>query len=361
MDPKISHIQLRGLLVSMIIGVGVLTMPVPLVEHMGSDGWAAILIVGLMSALVFTIYYNIFRLYPNKDFFEIGRLTVGKPIFNIFIVFYIIHYLTLLALISRNLGELVKIFLLQTTPLEIIILTFILASTYLASYEIDKVSRAGYFVYPIIIIFTAAITLIALPGADFTNILPVFQSDIGGFISGSREIIFSFMGLEILFLAIPFVEQKDKVFKTGIYAIVTVTLIYLVSFLMVLTNFSQKQILLQNYPILILIRQLDIPWLFLENLDGLVLALWIIVVFATMAPGYFAMGKYASKLFKTKSHKYFVLGAVPIIYFIAMMPENFIELMEDLSNFFNALATITAIIIPLIILIVGLIRKKVEK
>lgn len=361
MDPKISHIQLRGLIVSMVIGVGVLTMPVPLVEHMGSDGWAAILFVGLITVLAFTVYYNIFRLYPNKDFFEIGRLTVGRPIFNIFMVFYIIYYLTLLGLISRNLGELVKIFLLQTTPLEVIIITFILATTYLASYEIDKVSRAGYFVYPIIIIFTVAVAFIALPGADFTNVLPVFQSDIAGFVIASRIIMFSFTGLEIVLLTIPFVEQKDKVFKTGIYAIVTVTLIYLVTFLMVLTNFSQKQILLQNYPILILIRQLDIPWLFLENLDGLVLALWIIVVFATMAPGYFAMGKYASKLFKTKSHKYFVLGAVPIIYFIAIMPENFIELMEGLTKFYNILAAITAIIIPLIILIVGLIRKKVEK
>lgn len=361
MDPKISHIQLRGLLVSVIIGVGVLSMQSSLVESMGTDGWIAIIIVGLLSVGIFSLYYKIFRLYPDKDFFEIGRLTVGPIIFNIFMVFFIIYYLILMGVVVRTLGELVKIFLLQTTPLEIIIITFILASTYLASHEIHKVSRAGYFVYPIIIVFTGLIILISLPGADMTNILPVFRTDIEGLLGGIRSSIFSFLGLEIVLLAIPYVEQKDKVFKTGLYSIGIITAIYLIAFIMTITNFSQDQVISQNYPVLVLTRQLDIPWLFLENLDGLVMALWVIVVFATMAPVYFAMGKFSSKLFKTKSHKYFVLGAVPIIYLIAMMPENFIELMGELTNLYYVFAVISALIIPSIILIVGLIRKKVSK
>lgn len=361
MSPKISHIQLRGLIVSIMIGVGVLSMPSPLVEHMGSDGWIAILMGGLLALLAFFLYYNIFRLYPDKDFFQIGRATVGKSIFNIFIAIFIAYNIVLLSLTIRTLGELIKIFILQTTPLEIIVLTFTITATYLASYEIDKISRASYFIYPIIILFTLITILVALPGSDISNLLPAFRTDMTGMIRGLGTTAFSFLGVEIVLLAIPYVEQKEKVFRTGVYAIGIVTAIYLLTFIMTLVNFSQEQIISQNYPVLVLIRQLDMPWLFLENLDGLVMSLWILVVFATIVPAYFAVGKYSSKLFTTKKHSYFILGVVPIIYFIAMMPENFIHLMEDLTYVFYIFGVLSALVIPLIILIVGLIRRKVLK
>lgn len=361
MNPKISHIQLRGLIVSIVIGVGILGMQTSLVEAMGTDGWIAIIIGGILSFLMFCIYYNIFKLYPNKDFFEIGQLTVGNTVLKIFMVCFIIYYLLLISVVSRTLAELIKIFLLQTTPLEVILITFILASTYLSSYEIDKVTRASYFVYPIIILFIAMVVISAIPGSDPTNILPVFRTDFEGLYKGVGQTIFSFMGIEIVLLAIPFVEQKEKVFKTGIYAITTITLIYLIAFIMVITNFSTEQVIGQSYPVLVLIRQLDIPGFFLENLDGLVMALWVIVVFVTMVPGYFALGKFSSKLFQTKKHKQFILGAIPVIYFIAMWPENFLEIIGMLTNLYFVFAFISAIIIPIIILMVGLIRKRMTK
>ena len=361
MNPKISHIQLRGLIVSIVIGVGVLSMQKSLVESMGTDGWIAIIIGGFTSFLWFCVYYNIFKLHPNKDFFEIGRLTVGAGLTKFFMVFFIIYYMVLLALVSRTLGELIKIFLLQTTPLEVIIVSFILASTYLASYEIDKVTRASYFIYPIIILFTVMVVLTAIPGSDPTNLLPVFRTNFQEIISGLGNTVFSFAGIEIVLLAIPFVEQKEKVFKTGIYAISIITGIYLIMFFMSITNFSQEQIMSQNFPILVLIRQLDAPGLFLENLDGLVMGLWVLVVFVTMVPAYFSMAKFSSKFFGTKKHKQFVLGAVPIIYFIAMMPDNFLQLTGYLTNIYYYLAVIAGGIIPLIILVTGLIRKRLSK
>ena len=332
-----------------------------LVDSMGSDGWIGLIIGGIFSFLLFTIYYNIFRLYPDKDFFEVGRLTVGSFIFKIFMAVFIIYYLVLLGLVSRTFAELIKIYLLQTTPLEVILISFIIVSTYLSSYEIDKIARASYFVYPIIIIFTAVVMITAIPGSDPTNVLPVFTTDFQGLYQGVRHSIFSFLGVEIALLAIPFVEEKDKLLKTGIYAISTVTIIYLIMFFMVVTNFSIDQITSQNFPVLVLIRQLDSPGLFLENLDGLVMALWVIVIFVTMVPAYFAFGKFSSKLFKTKSHKYFIIGAVPIIYYIAMMPENFIQLTGFLTNVHYFFAVFTALLMPLIILKVGLIRKRLGK
>src|SRR5699024_1215817 len=120
---------------------------------------------------------------------------------------------------------------------------------YLASYEIDKISRASYFLYPIIILFTDVVVITAIPGCEPSNILPVFTTDFEGTVQGVGDTVFSFMGIEIALLSIPFVEQKEKVYKTGVYAISTITVIYLILFLMIITNFSQEQVISQNFPV----------------------------------------------------------------------------------------------------------------
>ncbi|WFA08516.1 endospore germination permease [Tissierella sp. Yu-01] len=359
--PKISHIHIRGIIVSTSVGVGVLSMPGALGELMGNDGWIAIILAGLLLIPFMAIYDRIFSLYPDKDFFEIGKETMGTFIFTIFLFIFLAYLVLTLGIISRTLAELIKIYLLQTTPLEVIMLIFILASTYIACYEIDVIARASYFLYPIIILFALIIVLISLPNADFTRLLPVFDIDFISTVKGVKETFFSFLGFEIILLAIPFVEDKEKVFKSQLIGAFTITVIYLALFIMTISHFSLKQIEIIVYPILMLIRQLDLPWFFLENLDGLVMALWVIVVFSTMAPFYYGSGKILSKIFRTKKHKYFIWGLIPVIYYIGILPKNFIELIEDMGRYFNILAVISAIIIPIIILISASIRKKVLK
>lgn len=359
-DPKISHIQLRGLIISTTIGVGVLSMQSSLAREMGSDGWIAILITGILMIPLLLIYNQIFKLYPGKDFFEIGRSTLGFLFYLVLLV--LLCYLVLISsTVARNLGELIKTFLLQNTPVQIIILVFIIATSYIATHEIDTIARASYFIYPIIIIFAVFIVIISLPKADFTNILPVFQTDFTSLIKGVRESLFSFYGLEMVLFAIPFVEEKDKIFKSEAIGVFTVIAIYISLYIMTLSHFSIEQIQNRNYPVVFLVRQLDLPGFFLENLDGIVIALWVLVVFASMAPLYFGAGKILSKMFKTKSHKYFIWGLIPVIYYVSLIPKNYIELVTEMSKYLNIAALLAVFVLPLLMLIVGYIRKKVGK
>lgn len=359
-DPKISHIQLRGLIVSNVIGVGVLALPNTLAEPVGNNGWLIIMITGVIFIGLFVLYDKIFKLYPGKAIFEIAKETLGFFSYPSLIIMCIYFTLTG-AIVARNLGELMKVFLLQNTPIGVIILVFIMASTYLASYEIDSIARLGYFLYPIIILFTVSIIAISLPKADFTNMLPVFETDMKSIIKGIGVALFSFYGIEISLFALPFVEQRDKALKSGILAIVTIVLIYISLNIMTVSHFSIEQIKSIVYPVLMLVRQLDLPGFFLENLDGLVIALWSLVVFATMVPTYFVAAKILSKVFNIKKHKYFVLGLVPVIFIISMLPENFIELFDVLGRYHNIFAFISLLVIPVSILISASVRKKVSK
>ncbi|NLL82302.1 MAG: endospore germination permease [Tissierellia bacterium] len=358
---KISHIQLRGLIVSTSVGVGVLSLSGQLSETMGNSGWIAIIITWLLIIPLFLIYNKIFQLYPDKDIFQIGREVLGRPIFTLLLLVVLADFILTLAIVCRNLAELVKIFLLQTTPLEILLITFIIVSSYLACSEIDVIARASYFMYPIIILFALIVVLISLPKADFTRVFPLFQTDIGSIIKGVKDGFFSFQGFQVILLAIPLVEKKENTLKSEIIGITTVMLIYLLLYIMALSHFSIGQLSSIVYPILMLIRQLDLPGFFLENLDGLLIAFWVIVVFSTTAPVYYGAGKILASIIGSKKHKYIILILIPIIYLLAIRPQNFIELIVDMGYYHSIVSLMSVIIVPVIILIGGLIRKKVLK
>lgn len=359
-DPKVSNIQIRGLIVSTVVGVGVLSLPSSLAHIVGRSGWMVIIISGLLMVPLLIVINQIFKDYPGKDFFEIGKLTLGNFIFTICLVIMLAYFVVFLSFVVRNLGELIKAFLLPTTPLEIIILTFILATSYIACYEIDVITRAGYFIYPMILIFALIVVLISLPKSDFTNLLPVFPVDLKFFPKGISAALFSFAGFEMILFALPYVEERENTINSSILAIGTVTAIYLSIFIMTLSHFSIEQIQRQTFSVLVLAKLVDLPGYFLENLDGLVMAIWVIVVFGTMAPAYFAAGKVLSKLFKTKSHKYFIWALVPVIYWVSLLPQNAVQVSSTMGRYFNILAIISIVIVPLLIFFTGYIRRKVK-
>lgn len=360
-DSKISNIQVRSLIVSTVIGVGVLTLPNTLTNILGKDGWMIIIMSGILMIPLIMLITQIFKENPNKDYFEIGKETLGGTIFTICLLILLGHFIVLLGIITRSLGESVKAFLLPTTPIEVIIIIFIIASSYIAVHEIDIIVRASFFIYPIIIGFTLLIVLLSIPKADFTNALPIFQSDLHNIPKGIEETFFAFAGFEMILFALPYAEEIDKVGKSSIIAMGIVTLIYLSVFIMTLTKFSIQQIQRQMFPSIMLAKLIDLPGFFLQNLDGLFMAIWVLVIYSTMGPTYFAAGKTLSKIFNTKGHKHFIWALVPIIYWISLKPDNISELDNTLSKATKGLGFISVVVVPLFIYIVGIVKRRMAK
>lgn len=360
-DPKISNIQLMGMLVSSIVGIGIFKLPNQLVGDFGCCGWVIIIISGLLVLPILFAYGKLFSMYPDMDFFQIGKEVLGSILFNIYLLLLLGYFIILLGFVSRNLGEMIKSFLLIRTPIEVIILVFILSTSYIACYEIDVIGRAGFIVYPIIVAFIIIIVLISIPNADFTNLLPVFQFHIKDIPRGINTSFFSYIGFEVCLFAIPYLEDRKDSFKFTSIGLVTVILMYLSVYIMTIAQFSIRQVERQTWPVLTLVKIVDLPGYFLENLDGLIMSTWVLVIFATMAPIYFGAGKILSKMFKTKSHKYFIWVLIPIIYFTSLFPENHIQINERMGGYLNILGAITIVILPFLILLIGSIKRSIQR
>ena len=352
-DQKISSKQLKALIVSTVIGVGILTLPNTIALVSGNDGWMVIILGGLLTVPSLIIMNKLFELYPDKDFFQIGREVLGKWIFSIFLLVFLAHFIVLSALATRELAEVIRAFLLLTTPTEVIIVTFILATSYIARLDIQVISRSAYHIYPIIIGFMVVLTLIALTGVDFTNMLPVFQSDLKLLPRGIGKSLISFIGFEILLFVIPYAEEKKKTMKYSLLGIGIVTIVYTIIFVITLSQFGLSNLQRQTFPTIGLIKEIDLPGFFIENLDGLMVATWVGIIFGTLAPCYYASGKILANLFSTRSQDLFIIPLLPVIYIVSLIPQNLIEVNDKLGKIISYTGLISIVFMPILIYIIG--------
>jgi len=357
-ENKLSSKQIRALVVSTAVGIGILTLPNRIAIANGNDGWITIILSGLLVIPIIMVMDRIFKMYPNKDFFTIGREVLGKWVFNIFLIIFFIYFIVLMSNIVRSLGELIKAFLLETTPVEVLIISFVLVTSYIARDNIQIIGRAAYFIYPLILSFVIFLFLVILPEIDFTNVLPVFQSDFSKIPKGIEIAFFSYMGYEILLFALPYAEKKEDNLRASLTGLGIVILIYTLIFLLTLAQYGVHSLRRQTFPTLSLVKEVDLPGYFIENLDGLVMAFWVLIVFSTMAAFYYASGIVLSQLFNTKDHGLFILPIAPIVYIISLIPRNVITLYDSLGRYTNYLGFVTIVVMPFVIYFIGLFKTR---
>ena len=105
---------------------------------------------------------------------------------------------------------------------------------------------------------------------------------------------------------------------------------------------------------------MDLPGYFLENLDGIVMAAWVMVVYGTMGPFLHSSGVILSNILNTREHESLIFPIIPIIYIFAIYPENLVQVENILGKVFNYLSLVAIFIIPAILFILAIIKKRRE-
>ena len=358
---KVSNIQIKALIVTTIVGVGILSLPSDVALILNNDGWIAIVLGGLITIPFIMIIDRIFKMYPNKSFFQIGREVLNPIIFNLFLILILVYSILLLAYATRTFAEVIKAYLLETTPTEIIIITMLVAVSYIARGQIEDIARMALIIYPIIIASVIFLVVINLPNMDYTNIYPIFNISPKVIPKGIMAALFSYLGYEFIIFALPYAEDSKKTLGYSLRAMFFVIGIYLIVFLVTLSQYGVDQLKREIWPTIAVIKEVDLPGYFLENLDGIVMAVWVMVVFGTLGPFLYASGLILSNIFKTKTHDFLILYLLPIIYIIGLIPENIVQINEILGKLVNYFAIASVMIIPTIIFVLAYIKKRRQK
>ncbi|HQA48858.1 MAG TPA: GerAB/ArcD/ProY family transporter, partial [Bacillota bacterium] len=117
---KITSNQLMAIMLSTIIGIGILTLPRTVTEAAGPDGWMLVLAGGVVAIILSVVISRLGLMFPGKTVVEYSGDIITKPLGIIFSLGFFTYYVLFCAFEARVFAEVTKQFLLDRTPAEAI-------------------------------------------------------------------------------------------------------------------------------------------------------------------------------------------------------------------------------------------------
>ncbi len=360
-NEKVSLSQMGSILVLTMVGTGILTLPRSLAEAVGTDGWLLILIGGAICIGLLFIHSYIVKSFPGKSYMEIIACNLSKPVSYVVTALLAIYFIGLNAFLIRIFSEVVKMFLLLRTPIEVIIFSIVLMAAYLARQGIETLGRLAELLLPLILVPSLILFLLAMVGGDITNLLPAVTTTPKEILEALPIVIFSYLGFDIILIFGIYVNKPNKVIKSSTKALVFVVLLYTILNIVTISTFGEKQTTHLIWPTISLFKTIEFPGLFIENVEGFVMALWVLIVFMSIAPLLLVATTLLGDLFTVRDNKYFALPLLPLLYFIALLGDSLAEAYAYLEKFINYTAPFVLVIIPVSILISMFIRRRLRR
>ncbi|MCT8139511.1 GerAB/ArcD/ProY family transporter [Anaerobacillus sp. CMMVII] len=151
---QITKLEMTITLVSMIIGVGILTLPRALAKAIGTpDGWIAIILGAVINMFIVYLIVRLHRNFPGKTFIgSWGDKHIGKWVGKLFSVLFLVYFVILVAYEARILTVVVKIYLLDRSPTEVVALLVILATTFAVTKGVQGIVHLNLMFFPIVML-----------------------------------------------------------------------------------------------------------------------------------------------------------------------------------------------------------------
>ena len=139
---------------------------------------------------------------------------------------------------------------------------------------------------------------------------------------------------------------------------ISIVLLYMSIYLITLGKYGTNKLEYQLWPVMSLMRSIQIPSTFLENIDALVMSVWMVSVFTSLSIVLYGSSFIFSRLLKTDEMKPFVIPLAIIIYIVGSLPENTAQKIAYGDKLLSFTSPITLIIVPVLYYIIAKVRKK---
>lgn len=341
-----------------MIGVGVFYAPSIVAKYVGPGGWISALITGIEIFLILFCIYEVVKLNKFKDITYILTGIYGKFLGKLVSLIYSLLILIVLAVSLRTFSEVITMYLLRNTPTEVIIITFVFIGMYLSRGGLANVVHFNEIVFWVMFVPIAIMLLLTLPAADFSNLLPIGGYPVKDYFMSSFEILFLFNGFSMAFILIPYVRDrksiKSVIFKSSIF----VTAFYVIILILVSATLSSVQTADSIFPTITMLQSISSGNGILEKWDSLIMALWVIFYFTSYANIYYFASIILKDVFSLEDVRTSSMIYVPIVYVVAMLPENIIDVRNLRFNYLRTGFIDIILIIIGLTLVISILKKK---
>lgn len=332
----------------------------------GRDAWLAIIISTALGILLILMYIALMKMNPGLSVVEWFPAQLGKWIGMPIAWLYPLMFLYVAGRIISDVKSIIPDTILPRTPSWVVVLMLLLVVVYGVSSGIEVIARLTEYLVPMILLIFM-IEVILLFFSDVVNvkhILPIVGQGWGKVWSAVWPTGITQTFAETLTLAMvwPLVNKTEKILKVTIVATVlsgiVISLFSLMQVLVLGEDISDRTM----YPVYILMQQISIAD-FLENLDAIVSLIMVLTAFTKLTLYFFAAIRSMQLLLNLQSSRFLILPAAIIVYIMGMtMAENLNEHLHVGIHIFPLILWVPLLIVlPFLLLIVTVIRKKFAK
>lgn len=322
-----------------------------------TDTWIPYVIMVLISPLIVMITLKLASAFPNESIITYLPKIIGKKIGFILGLIISLHYLIISVIALRILVDLVKVFLLPSTPSEVQILITIFVVFYAIWYGMHSIFRIAEFIVPPLLIMFLILLFVTMFYVDFSNILPIGENGAINILKKVRYTFTTLIGVNTLLFFYPFIKQKNNLTKTVLFTTLgagTITIVLVIS-IVAMFGFEISDL---YFPAVSLFQKVNITIMFLERIALLLLMITIPIFLMWNIFSFYTTIYSFTTLFRMEDHSVFLLLLTPLLFFLTNTPLSIAETFNIRNN--GKVISIFFIFLPLLLLFIKFIKEKVR-
>ncbi len=355
---KISAGEFQTIVIIFTLGSSILVAPSLLASYAKQDAWIASFASLVIGVGFIYLFNHLSSLYPNKTFVEFAETILGKWFGRIISFLYLSYFFLLSALLLRELGDFLTTQIMVETPIQMVMIAFILISMIGVKLGIEVISRTAIIFFPWTILLLLLLFVFLIPEITLSNIQPIFGE---GFKAISRA-TYSNLGLPYLELAVflmitTFVKNKGNLkksfYKGTIIGGLILSILIIFSLLVLGADFTSRH----SYPSYVLGKKISIGTV-LERLEVIVAIIWFFSMFFKLTICYYGITLGFAQVFRLREYKILVSPLAFLIVASALISYPDIVYFKDfLAHTWTPYSLTICFCLPFFLVIVAKVKK----
>ncbi|GAB2674394.1 GerAB/ArcD/ProY family transporter [Paenibacillus thermoaerophilus] len=300
-------------------GVGYLSFQREVAQFAGQDAWIAVILTGISFHIVIWMMYRIFRTYRNQtDLVHIHRNLFGKWIGGLLTVCFIVYLVMYASMILRSFIETIQVWIfpqLQTWVLGLVLLLlayYVVLGGFRVIVGICLVSFVHYIFLPTYFFLGEYF--------HFSNLTPILEHSMTDLLQASKQMSFSYLGVEILLICYPFIKNPKQSHKWAHAANAVLTLFYLSLIVFSLAFYSLGQLMNEEWPTLTLFKFVQLP--FVERFEFVGVSFNLFRVLPILCLALWAASRTGKLLFSVKQSKVVPFCLLAVFTVVCLLPNR---------------------------------------
>jgi len=356
---KISVRQIIVIFFLSTISPGVRIFPPECSKYAKQAAWLTPFISALLLMILLSILNAFFASKRHKNLSDVFSAALGKVSGKVLLSIYLIWCAILFSIYIRYFAERFLGTIYPNTNIRFFVLTMLFVVYVAARGKIEHLARFSEFIFIFFLVTFIVLLLLILPEVKISNLFPITTYDILPVMRGSL-VITAIWG----YLLLPFffgekIVDMEKLKKTGKECVILLIFIPVLFLIAVIGSLSPSVTQKMSYAFYNAVKLIS----FIESLErfeSLVLAYWIISDFILLSFLLTVMQAIIKNLFSLTEAKRFTTPLAAFGYVGSQVIAASIFELEEFSRSIAIYANIFFFfIVPLIILIIGKVRKTV--